>query len=224
MDLAKSLEFFNPADVKERIHIVGCGSVGATIAEMLCRFGITKITLWDFDHVSSHNIHNQIFRFKDIGKLKVDALKEIITDINPDAANDIKLKPNGWHGENLSGIVFLAVDSIDLRRKIVEQHYNNIMIKAMFDVRTLFTGAQSFSADWTKEKMKKNLLNSMQFSDEDAESSVPVSACGVTLGLCPVVRTVCSLVVANFINFCKGKPLQKYFTIDSFGFFMESFE
>ena len=35
MNLAKSLDVFSPHDVKGRIHIIGCGSVGSTIAELL---------------------------------------------------------------------------------------------------------------------------------------------------------------------------------------------
>lgn len=35
MNLAKSLDVFSPHDVKGHIHIIGCGSVGSTIAELL---------------------------------------------------------------------------------------------------------------------------------------------------------------------------------------------
>ena len=60
MDLSKSYEFFQPEKVTERIHIVGCGSVGSTIAENIARCGIKKMTLWDFDKVEAHNIVNQM--------------------------------------------------------------------------------------------------------------------------------------------------------------------
>ena len=52
MDLSKSYEYFQPEKVDARIHIVGCGSVGATIAENLVRLGLTNIALWDMDVVS----------------------------------------------------------------------------------------------------------------------------------------------------------------------------
>ena len=35
IDLSKSLEYFDPSKVREQIHIVGCGSVGSTLAENL---------------------------------------------------------------------------------------------------------------------------------------------------------------------------------------------
>ena len=89
MDLSKSLDWFNPDSVSERIHIIGCGSVGSTVAELLTRFGLTKFTLYDFDLVEPHNIANQMFRKTDIGKTKVEALQSIICEINPEAGKDI---------------------------------------------------------------------------------------------------------------------------------------
>ena len=67
MDLSKSYEFFKPDMLESRVHIIGCGAIGSTVAENLVRFGITKITLYDFDTVEAHNIANQMFRHTDIG-------------------------------------------------------------------------------------------------------------------------------------------------------------
>ena len=214
MDLSKSYEFFQPEKVTERIHIIGCGSVGSTVAENLVRCGIKKMTLWDFDKVESHNIVNQMFRQQDVGKTKVEALKDILADINPDV--DLKIKSEGWNGEMLSGYVFLAVDSIDIRKRIVEQHMNNPTIKAMFDVRTLLTGAQLYAADWSVYKMKTDFLNTMQFSHEEAAAETPVSACGITLGVATTVRIAAALSVNNFIRFVKDGKMWKLVLFDGF--------
>lgn len=222
MDLSKSYEFFQPEKVPDRIHIVGCGSVGSTIAENLARCGIKKMTLWDFDKVEAHNIVNQMFREADVGKTKAEALKDILLEINPDM--EIKLKPNGWNGEMLSGYVFLAVDSIDIRRKIVEQHMNNCNVKAMFDTRTLLTGAQLYAATWSEYKSKKDFLATMQFSHEEAAAETPVSACGVTLGVATTVRIAAALSVNNFIKFVKGNKLWKLAMFDGFNGIFDFFE
>ena len=42
-------------------------------------------------------------------------------------------------------------------------------VKAVFDFRTLLEGAQHYAADWKDTKMKQDLLNSMQFSHEEAK-------------------------------------------------------
>ena len=223
LDLTKSYEFFQPESLLDRIHIIGCGSVGATLAENLVRMGITKITLYDFDTVSPHNLANQIFREKDIGRPKVEALKDILLEINPDMEGDLKLKPKGWQGEKMSGILFLAVDNIDLRREIVELHMNSAFVRAVFDWRTLLTEAQHFAARWDDPMEKKGLLNSMAFSAEEAAAETPVSACGVTLGVAPTVRVICGLGVANFLNWVRGGELKKLIICDVFGFNITAF-
>lgn len=216
MDLSKSYEFFQPEKDNTRIHIIGCGSVGSTIAENLARCGVKKMTLWDFDKVEEHNLVNQMFRAKDVGKLKVEALKEIILEINPEAEKDIRLKPNGWQGEIISGYVFLAVDSIELRREIVEKHMDTPFVKAMFDVRTGLTDAEHRAANWGIPSEKENFLNSMQFSDEEADASTPVSACGRVLGVVTTVRLISALAVNNYIRFVKENKLWGFVLMDGF--------
>ena len=223
MDLSKSYEFFNPDKDDARLHIIGCGSVGSTLAENLARCGVTKMSLWDFDNVEPHNICNQMFRQQDVGKLKVEALKDILTDINPEIGDKLELHPEGWQGKTLSGYIFLCVDNIDLRRKIVEQHMDSPYVKAVFDFRTVLESAQHYAADWSNFKMKRDLLNSMQFSHEEAKEEAPVSACGVTLGVATTVRLICALGVDNYINFVKGNGIKKFIMIDGFNFVLDAF-
>lgn len=223
MDLSKSYEFFQPEKEKAKIHIVGCGSVGSTVAENLVRCGVTNLTLWDFDYVEAHNLVNQMFRQKDIGRLKVEALADILAEINPEISDTLMLKPKGWQGENMSGYVFLCVDNIELRRQIVEQHFDSPNIKAMFDFRTGLEFAQHYAADWKDEKMKNDFLGSMQFSHEEAKSEAPLSACGVTLGVAPTVRIISAYGVCNFINFVKGRGIKKLVLCDVFQFAQSAF-
>lgn len=223
MDLSKSYEYFQPEKHEDRIHIIGCGSVGSTVAYLLARIGITNFTLWDFDTVEPHNLANQMFRQKDINKPKVDALLDIICEINPDIADYAKLKTEGWKGQQLSGYVFLCVDNIDLRREIVEKHFDNPYVKAMFDFRTRLEDAQHYAADWSDYKMKKDFLNSMNFSHDEAKEETPVSACNVTLSVCPTVLVICARGVANFMNFWNGKGIKKLILDDAFDFICDAF-
>jgi len=223
MDLSKSYEYFQPEKQDDRIHIIGCGSVGSTVAYMLARTGVTNFTLWDFDIVEPHNLANQMFRQKDIHKPKVEALLDIICEINPDIAECAKLKPEGWKGQQLSGYVFLCVDNIDLRREIVEKHFDNPYVKAMFDFRTRLEDAQHYAADWSDYKMKKDFLNSMNFSHDEAKEETPVSACNVTLSVCPTVLVICARGVANFMNFWNGKGIKKLVLDDAFKFVCDAF-
>ena len=218
MDLSKSYEFFKPDMLESRVHIIGCGAIGSTVAENLVRFGITKITLYDFDTVEAHNIANQMFRHTDIGKLKIDALAEYLTEINPECAADLELVKEGWTGQRLSGYVFLCVDNIDLRREIATACKENTFVKGMFDFRMRLTDAQHYAADWSDQKMVETFIKSMAFSHDEAKEATPVSACNITLSVVPTVREVVALGVSNFINFVKGGPLKKMILIDAFAF------
>ena len=223
MNLSKSYEFFQPDRFSERIHIIGCGSVGSVVAENLARFGITRMTLYDFDTVEPRNLANQMFTQDDVGRPKVEALADMLHRINPEIDNDLALVPKGYAGQKLSGYVFLCVDNIDLRREIATANKSNAFIKGMFDFRTGLTDAQHYAADWKDMKMVQGFLNSMAFTHEEAKASTPVSACNVTLSVCPTVRAIVALGVANFINFVKGGPLKKIISIDAFSPSLEAF-
>ena len=103
MDLSKSYEYFKPEKIGGRVHIIGCGSIGSTVAENLARCGVKKFTLWDFDTVESHNLANQMFLARHVGKPKVEALLDILCEINDEVRQQTRLKPKGWNGEQLSG-------------------------------------------------------------------------------------------------------------------------
>lgn len=184
---------------------------------------MTKFTLYDFDTVEPKNIANQMFFAADIHRPKVEALRDLITDINPEARDDIVLKPEGYTGQKLSGYVFLAVDNIELRRKIVEANMMNQYIKAMFDFRTGLTDAQHFAADWSKKADRDQLLSSMQFSHEDAKADTPVSACGVELSVASTIRAIVAFGVTNFMNFVLDKPLKKFIQCDAFNYVLDAF-
>lgn len=223
MNLSKSYDFFKPESCTERLHIIGCGAIGSTVAENLVRFGLTKLSLYDFDYVESHNIANQMFKQSDIGKLKIEALYDLLYDINPEVKDNIKLIDKGYIGQRLSGYVFLCVDSIDLRREIAEGCKENAYVKAMFDFRMRLTDAQHYAADWRDKKMVDDFLNSMAFSHEEAAEETPVSACNITLSVVPTVRTIVAYGVSNFINFVRGTKIRKLILIDAFGYSVDAF-
>ena len=184
------------------------------------------MTLYDFDKVESKNIVNQMFLHRQVGMPKVDALKELLSEINPDCKEEVNVQPEGWQGKLLSGYIFLCVDSIEVRRDFVEKHMQSKFVKAIFDFRTLLTSAQHYAADWSNEASKKYLLSTMQFSHEEAAEETPVSACGVTLGVAQTVRIICGFGVSNFINFVKGDGLKKFiqYGFDKDNMFLDGFD
>ena len=218
MDIVKSYDFFKPEDCPDTLHIIGCGAIGSTLAENLVRYGLTNIVLYDFDTVEGHNIANQMYTEDDIGKPKVEALAEMLYKINPDLKGHIRLVPQGYVSQRLTGYVFLCVDNIDLRREIAQKNVGNPFIKGMFDFRMRLTDAQHYAADWSNPKMVENFLNTMDFTHEEAAQETPVSACNLTLSVCSTVRMIVSYGVSNFVNFVKTQNIKKMILADAFSY------
>ncbi len=213
MDLSKSRDVFDPVNIEDdEVVIIGCGAIGSTVALMLTRMGVDHFTLYDMDTVSTHNLANQNFMFNDIGELKTIATKKHILEINPDAM--VKTKKE-YVDQRLEGYVFLAVDDIELRQKICKLNINNPNIKFVFDFRMGLYNAQHYAADWSDDKSKAQLLESMNFTHAEAEVNTPTSPCGTTLNVITTVMSVVALGCTQFIKAVNDKPISQMLIVDT---------
>lgn len=74
-----------------RVIIFGIGGVGSWCAESLVRSGIRRLTIVDGDRVCETNINRQLMAtVKTVGQVKVEAMKEHLLMINPDAEIDAR--------------------------------------------------------------------------------------------------------------------------------------
>lgn len=65
--------------------LIGVGSVGSFVAMELARSGVGKFVLIDTDTLEVHNICRHQCGFDDLGRYKVDAVRDKILNINPNA-------------------------------------------------------------------------------------------------------------------------------------------
>ena len=107
-------------------HILGCGAIGSSTAIQLARMGAEVFYLYDFDKVEEPNIGVSQYTYKDIGKPKVDALKEIILDISKFA--EVTSHNSKFDGYDSDGkdIVILGFDSMASRWEAID-----IIVKLM---------------------------------------------------------------------------------------------
>jgi len=71
---------------QQRVIIFGVGGVGSWCAESLVRSGIRHLTIVDSDLVCITNVNRQLMATtQTVGQVKVEALKERLLTINPDA-------------------------------------------------------------------------------------------------------------------------------------------
>ncbi|MGG7048035.1 MULTISPECIES: sulfur carrier protein ThiS adenylyltransferase ThiF [unclassified Campylobacter] len=65
------------------IGVAGLGGLGSNIALSLARVGVSRLILADFDVVEPSNLNRQQYFVSHIGMKKVEATKELITQVNP---------------------------------------------------------------------------------------------------------------------------------------------
>ena len=97
------------------IAVFGLGGVGGTALEALARTGFKHFIIVDFDKVDASNLNRQIlYTVKDIGKNKVDAAKERILSINPEAEiQAIFAKAQDFDSNQPIDFMVDAIDDVD---------------------------------------------------------------------------------------------------------------
>ena len=100
-----------------RLMVAGCG-IGSSSAICAARMGFENFVLIDGDVVDAHNLNRQFYDFADIGRPKVEALRDAILRINPLA--QVEAICANLDADNTVGIlsrcdiVFDTIDFLDL--------------------------------------------------------------------------------------------------------------
>lgn len=93
------------------ILVVGLGGVGGECVLSLARSGVENIVIIDYDVIDISNINRQVIAFNStIGMKKIDVLKKMILDINPNCnviAYDLFLDEN-----NLKDVFNIKIDYV----------------------------------------------------------------------------------------------------------------
>lgn len=112
---------------KSRVAIFGIGGVGGHVVEALVRSGVGAVDLIDSDTVCLSNLNRQIIAtHSNIGKYKVDAMKERVLDINPDCKVEVHKcfylpdTKDAFHFLDYDYIVD-AVDTVTAKLQLVEE-------------------------------------------------------------------------------------------------------
>ena len=108
-----------PHDHLARLNatVIGVGAIGRQVALQLAAIGVRRLKLFDFDTVETTNVTTQGYRWGDLGQLKVLALKEALTEIDPSVEVETiedRYRPSYHTGD----IVFCCVDTISARAAI----------------------------------------------------------------------------------------------------------
>lgn len=112
---------------KAKVAVYGIGGVGSFVVEGLVRSGIGHIVLIDNDTIAISNLNRQIHATcKDIGKRKIEVMKERVLAINPKVTVDIYMPQDIEEGEETlinSSFSYIvdAVDTVATKIKLIQK-------------------------------------------------------------------------------------------------------
>ncbi len=115
MEFLRQLDLLSPETLDLPIHLIGCGGIGSFTALVLSKMGVQHLHLYDPDGIEEHNLPNQLFRLRDLGRFKVEALQEILQEF---AGTPVQVQPVEVEAQRMTGVVISGVDSMRARKAI----------------------------------------------------------------------------------------------------------
>ncbi len=111
-------------DVK--LILLGVGGVGSFALDALYNTGIKNITIVDFDTYEESNLNRQMGSFGNIGRIKVEALKEKYPEVTP---IHIKITPEWIDEFDFSSYDYIldAIDDIKPKVHLIKKHFTKII-------------------------------------------------------------------------------------------------
>ncbi|CAD5269305.1 MULTISPECIES: ThiF family adenylyltransferase [unclassified Imperialibacter] len=162
-----------------RIGIVGLGSVGSIVAEVLARTGFSNFVLIDFDTVEEKNLDRTNVLKADVGRAKVFAVEEVIRrsatspTIHIDSIEYSICEKNGYRSALDCDILFSCVDRPWPRQILNFIAYAHMIpvIDGGILVRTSRDNTRMIGADWKAQTVgyKRPCLECLgQYKTENA--------------------------------------------------------
>jgi len=107
------------------VGIAGAGGLGSNAAVALARAGVGKLVIVDFDEVEESNLNRQYYFRDQIGKVKVEALKENIKKVNQltkvDIFNHRLTKDAMYKPFQDVDVIIEALDSAEVKTSFIEE-------------------------------------------------------------------------------------------------------
>lgn len=111
-------------DVK--LILLGVGGVGSFALDALYNTGITNITIVDFDTYEESNKNRQMGSHGNIGRVKVEALKEKYPEVTP---IHVKITPEWIDNFDFSSYDYIldAIDDVKPKVHLIKKHFTKII-------------------------------------------------------------------------------------------------
>ena len=196
LDTSRHSGVFDPrAFGKSRIDVIGAGATGSRVVMALAKLGVSNIHVHDFDKVEGHNIANQLFRVKDVGRPKVEALSEIVREATGGA---LTAHPERVKADSLitGEIVFLLTDTMQSRREILEGPLRADS-KLRLVIETRMGAEHGFVYAFDPRNAKQAAAYWERFYEDSPNTA---SVCGTAISVGPTADVLAGLAVWRFIR------------------------
>ncbi|MDD5476496.1 MAG: ThiF family adenylyltransferase [Syntrophales bacterium] len=128
----RQLDIVSPEKLSFPITVIGAGAIGSAAVVSLAKMGCSSIAVWEDDRLEEMNIPNQLCKPALVGKLKVDALEELVLELTGVRIEGI---PKRYGGQFLKGVVIVAVDTMTARQVAWKRARLNPRIPLLVDAR-----------------------------------------------------------------------------------------
>jgi hypothetical protein len=128
----RQLDIVSPEKLDIPITVIGAGAIGSAAVVSLAKMGCSSIAVWDDDRLEEVNIPNQLCKPALVGRLKVDALEELVFELTGVKIEGI---PRRYGGQSLKGVVIVAVDTMTARQVVWKRVRLNSRIPLLIDAR-----------------------------------------------------------------------------------------
>lgn len=202
----KSLPWFNPI-TKSRIIIFGQGGIGSWLTLFLARAG-ASIIIVDMDKVERVNIAGQVYGETEVGKSKVQAMKDVVNKLCGESkitAVNIKVDPDeeSWKTYlSISDVVCTSFDSIAARKMVYEEWIKIGKSTSLFvDGRMGVENGQVFTLERVGKELSKTNKDHYEdsFFDDNSIEEAPCTAkatshCGA------LIASLMTAQITNWFN------------------------
>jgi len=195
--LGNALRAENLSKIQQvRIGIAGAGGLGSNCAVNLVRSGFVNFVIVDFDKIEFSNLNRQFYFYNQVGKPKVEALRDNLLAINPDLQlKMIQQRIEESNVKNLFETCHVIIEAFDLsiyKRMIVEQYIQS----DKFIVAASGIAGWANSDDIRTHKIKENFYVVGDLSSE-VGPDLPPCAPRVSIAAAKQANLILQHVLAN---------------------------
>lgn len=189
-----------------RVMIVGCGAVGSFVAISLAKMGLVNFTLYDGDEIEEHNLPNQFFGEKDLGRNKALATSEYMQNFNRFA--QIICNSENWAGQIVDAeIVISGTDKMSVRKELFEKTLKG-KSQLFIDCRMGGLQGQVYCIDLEDKEQVENYRKTL-FNDGEA---VPVRC--TERSILFTVLGISSVVCNQLMKAFREEKISNYIVLD----------